>query len=83
MTNLDTLISTEQTRMQNASPGAVAREVCRSLDLHSPARDLLEALLADSNKAAFDRSCILREYEEAAPAAHAVSLHESFERINS
>lgn len=65
-TETDALIRAKTERMTHGpnmrpSVGAVAREVCRSLDPKSPTRLLLEALLASSNFANTDRAAILDE----------------------
>lgn len=61
---LDILIRQEAARMTRSpqvgpSEGAVAREVCRSLDPSSPTRLLLEALLGNINFGSSDRAQIL------------------------
>lgn len=68
-----------------SSAGAVARQVCRELGCSGRAptlKKLLEEMLADANRASFDRSCILSEFEEASPDAAKIARHNSFDRNN-
>jgi hypothetical protein len=67
------------------SPGAAARELCRTLGAIGCAptlRRMLEDMLADRNRASFDRSCILREIDVAAPDDAARIRVQSFKRNN-
>lgn len=67
------------------SPGAAARQLCRSLGANGAAptlQRLLEDMLAAANRASFDRSQILSEFEEADPEAAQEARLASFHRIN-
>lgn len=64
------------------SPGAAARQMCRSLPQGSAVRRMLEEMLAKANRASFDRSCILRAFEDCDQEAADAARVESFHRIN-
>jgi hypothetical protein len=75
----------EQESAPGRSPGAVARELCGTLgclESYPLLKDLLEELLADGNKASFDRSAILADFDAAAPKDAAEARHRSFCRNN-
>lgn len=72
----------EQESTPGRSPGAIARELCRTLGCsgnYPLLKALLEELLADCSRARFDRSAILMDFDKAAPkeaaAARLGSLH--------
>jgi hypothetical protein len=68
-----------------ASAGAAARQICLHLGIHNEAptlKRLLEELLADANRSSFDRSQILRAFDEVNPDAATASRRESFSRNN-
>ena len=84
---LENVIETwaRQEYRDGVSPGAAARELCRTLGAIGCAptlRRMLEELLADRNRASFDRSCILRAIDVAAPADASRIRMESFKRNN-
>ncbi|MEO9230893.1 MAG: hypothetical protein ABI216_18375 [Devosia sp.] len=65
------------------SPGAAARQLCRSLGAHGVAptlKAMFEEMLADANRASFDRSMILDAFRDAAPAAAQDATIASFNR---
>lgn len=67
------------------SPGAAARQLCRTLGAmgYAPTlKRMLEDMLGDFNEASFDRSCILRDFDQAAPAAAQSARMDSFQRVN-
>jgi hypothetical protein len=67
------------------SPGAAARQLCAHLGIYGGAptlERLLEDLLADDSLAAFDRSLILKAFDEADPEAAAQARRDSFARLN-
>lgn len=67
------------------SPGAAARQLCRSLGAAGNAptlKRMLEDLLAKANRASFDRSMILNDFTEADPEAAAKAQAASFARNN-
>lgn len=78
--NIETLCEREFT--DGVSPGAAARQMCRSLPRESALRTMLEAMLASANRASFDRSCILRDFADADPEAASEAEMASFRRIN-
>lgn len=70
---------------QGRKGGAAARELCRSLgcfDIAPTLREMLEDMLAAANRASFDRSCILRAIDVAAPDDAPRIRMESIKRIN-
>ena len=70
---------------EGVSPGAAARQLCRSLGAHGVAptlKRLLEDMLSNANRASFDRSQILSDFDAAAPEAAAAARVASHERIN-
>lgn len=70
---------------EGVSAGAAARQLCRSLGAHGGAptlRKMLEDMLADYNRANFDRSQILSDFDKAAPAAASAARLASFHRNN-
>lgn len=70
---------------EGVSPGAAARQLCRSLGANGVAptlKRLIEDLLADANRASFDRSQILSDFAEADPEAAAEAQLASFARNN-
>lgn len=70
---------------ESVSPGAAARQLCRSLGASNAAptlKRMLEAMLADANRASFDRSQVLDAFDAAAPEAAKVARADSFNRIN-
>lgn len=62
MNSLDDLVKSEW--KPGTSAGAAARQLCRSLAPDSALKLLLEAMLADANEAAQDRTIILNEIME-------------------
>lgn len=67
------------------SAGAAARQLCRSLGATGTATSLkrmLEDMLADANRASFDRSMIPSAFERVDPVAANEARMESFRRIN-
>ena len=67
------------------SPGAAARQLCRTLGGvggYDTLKRLLEDMLAERNRASFDRSCILRAVDVAAPDDAPRIRRESFARNN-
>lgn len=67
------------------SPGAAAQQLCRMLGAFGTAPTLqrmLEDMLSDRNRASFDRSCILRAVDVAAPEDAPRIRRESFIRNN-
>lgn len=67
------------------SPGAAARQLCRTLGCFEEAptlRRLLEDMLSNANRASFDRSCILSAVDNAAPDDAPRIRRESFVRNN-
>ena len=67
------------------SPGAAMRQLCRSLGAHGHypvLQRLMEDVLAQINRASFDRSCILRAVDAAAPDDAPRIRMESFKRNN-
>lgn len=62
MSTIDELVELEW--RPGVSAGAAARQLCRSLGPNSALKNLLEAMLADANSAAQDRSAILNEITE-------------------
>lgn len=70
---------------EGVSPGAAARQLCRSLGANGAAptlQRLLEDMLSDANRASFDRSQILSDFAEADPEAAAAAQAASFARID-
>jgi len=70
---------------EGVSAGAAARQLCSLLGSNGCAPSLkamLESMLSGANRASFDRSCILRAFDEAAPEAAAKARAESFRRLN-
>lgn len=67
------------------SPGAAARQLCRSLGANGVAptlKRLLEDMLSNANRRSFDRAMILNDFDEAAPDAAAAARAASDKRIN-
>lgn len=62
MNTIDDLVKREW--KPGTSAGATARQLCRSLAPDSPLKLLLEAMLADANESAQDRTIILNEIME-------------------
>lgn len=70
---------------EGVSAGAAARQLCRHLGASGQAPTLqrmIEDMLADRNRASFDRSCILRAVDVAAPEDAPRIRRESFVRNN-
>ena len=70
---------------EGVSPGAAARQLCRSLGSNGVApclKELLEDMLADALRASFDRSQILIDFADADPEAAAEAYAASFARNN-
>lgn len=70
---------------EGVSPGAAARQLCRSLGASGAAptlKRMLEDMLAAANRASFDRSVILDDFADAAPTAANAARLASFRRIN-
>lgn len=70
---------------QGRSAGAAARQLCRSLGASGCAptlKTMLEEMLADANRASFDRSQILDEFCRHDPRAGHAARMTSFRRIN-
>lgn len=67
------------------SAGAAARQLCRMLGsngAYPTLQRMLEDMLADRNRASFDRSCILSAVDVAAPDDAPRIRRESFVRNN-
>jgi hypothetical protein len=67
------------------SPGAAMRQLCRSLGCsgqYPKLKQMMEDVLAGMNRASFDRSCILRAVDVAAPDDAPRIRMESFKRNN-
>lgn len=69
------------------STGAVGRELCRTLcrtlgiaGTHPLLKALLEALISESNRQSFDRSCIVRAFREADREAADDEMRRSMDR---
>ena len=70
---------------EGVSAGAAARQLCRLLGISGQfptLKRMLEDMLADANRANQDRSCILADFDEAAPEAAQEARLASFRRIN-
>jgi len=70
---------------EGASAGAAARQLCLHLGIHDEAptlKKLLEELLEEANRSSFDRSQIIRAFDEASPDAASAARRESFARNN-
>ena len=70
---------------EGVSPGAAARQLCRSLGANGAAptlKRLLEDMLANTNRASFDRSQILNDFDAAAPEEAAAARAASHKRNN-
>lgn len=67
---------------EGVSAGAAARQMCRCLDSAPTLKAILEDMLGEANRQAFDRSCILSRFAEAAPEEACAAHLESFARIN-
>jgi hypothetical protein len=64
---------------------AAARGLCSHLGAvggYDKLQQILEALLAAGNKAAYDRSRILADFDAACPKAAQQARHDSFDRCN-
>lgn len=67
------------------SPGAAARQLCRSLGASGCAptlKTMLEEMLADANRASFDRHLILEDFAKVDPQAGHNAKMASFRRQN-
>jgi hypothetical protein len=67
------------------SPGAAARQLCRSLGVYGGAptlKRLIEDMLDDANRSSHDRNLILSHFADVDPGAAAVAKHDSFLRSN-
>lgn len=67
------------------SPGAAARQLCRSLGAAGCAptlKSMLEEMLADANRASFDRYLILEDFAKVDPQASHDAKMASFRRQN-
>jgi hypothetical protein len=70
---------------EGVSAGAAARELIRSLGCSGTAptlKRMLEETLAKANRQNLHPSCILREFEDAAPEAATDARRKSFASIN-
>jgi len=70
---------------EGVSAGAAARQLCRTLGsngAYPTLKRMLEDMLADRNRASFDRSCILRAVDVAAPEDAPRIRRESYIRNN-
>ena len=70
---------------EGVSAGAAARQLCRMLGCFDEAptlKRMLEDMLSDANRASFDRSCILRAVDYAAPEDAPRIRRESYVRNN-
>lgn len=67
------------------SPGAAARQLCRSLGASNAAptlKRMIEDMLADANRASFDRYMILEDFARLDPDAGLAAKLRSFDRVN-
>ncbi|WP_414461851.1 hypothetical protein [Hyphomicrobium sp. DY-1] len=70
---------------EGVSAGAAMRQLCRLLGCsgaYPKLKEMMEDVLADRNRASFDRSQILAAFREAAPEAAESASRESFYRNN-
>jgi 7-keto-8-aminopelargonate synthetase-like enzyme len=70
---------------EGVSAGAAARQLCRTLGAvggYETLQRMIEDMLADRNRASFDRSCILRAVDMAAHEDAPRIRRESFARNN-
>jgi hypothetical protein len=70
---------------EGVSAGAAARQLCRTLGCFDEAptlKRMLEDMLADANRASFDRASILRAVDDVAPDDAPRIRRESFIRNN-
>jgi hypothetical protein len=70
---------------EGVSAGAAARQLCSLLGAYDEAptlKRILEDILSDANRASFDRSCILRDIDTAAPEDAPRIRRESYIRNN-